>query len=393
MKQPRFIDTSLHGKRILLRVDYNVSLNKDHTIANDTRIKQTLPTIHSLIEKENTLVLLAHLGEPKGYDSSLSLKTVCEDLQSLLPSQRVTLFPTIQALSEALPSQTPQDIFVLENLRFFTGEEANSQEFATSLSRLGEIYMNDAFSVSHRAHSSIVGLPTLLPSFAGLLFQKELTTLSTLLTSPTSPFVVVMGGAKISTKLPLIQKLTAKCDHLLTGGGIANTILYALGKPVGKSVIDREEVDSVRKFLTHLSENNTSLLVPTDVRVGDSLDATQSRIKHIDEIEPQEMILDIGDSTSNEYTTLLSQAKTILWNGPLGYTENPLFAKGTHEVFFSISQNSTAFSVIGGGETLTSIAHEKGLEQITHISTAGGAMLEYLETGTLVGLEALLASV
>ncbi len=392
MKQPRFIDSSLKGKRILLRVDYNVSLHKDHTIANDARIKQTLPTIQKLIEQENTLVLLAHLGDPVGYDSSLSLKRVCEDLQALLPSQRVTLFPTIHSLSEALPSQTPDDIFVLENLRFFKGEEANNREFALSLSRLGEIYVNDAFSVSHRAHSSIVGLPSLLPSFAGLLFQKELTTLSTLL-SPTHPFVVVMGGAKISTKLPLIQKLTAKCDHLLTGGGIANTILYSMGKKVGKSLVDYDEVSTVKNFLARLSENNTSLLVPHDVRVGDSVETVQSMVKHIDEIENEEMILDIGDSTSNEYSTLLSQAKTILWNGPLGYTENPLFAKGTHDVFQAIAHNSQAFSVIGGGETLTSIAHEEGLEQISHISTAGGAMLEYLENETIVGLTSLLSSV
>lgn len=381
--------SQIDNKRVLVRADYNISLNKDHSIGNDTRIKQSLPTLTYLMEHGCKIILLSHLGEPTGFDIALSLSPIRDDLAKLLPTSTVTLFPTIQALTEALPRQQSSDIFLLENIRFLSGEQANDPQFSQTLSSLADVYVNDAFSVSHRKAASVVGIPSLLPSFGGLLLKKEITTLEPLLSNPLHPFVVILGGAKISTKLPLLTKLSAHADTVIAGGGIANTLLVAQGTPLGKSLVEEDMLDLAKEYLTHLDTNHTTLLLPSDVVVGDTIDATTSTIKSTSEIGTTDMVLDIGPNTIQTYTKSLSLAKTILWNGPLGYFENPLFRKGTDATYEAIATNNQAISIVGGGETIAALANESHPERITHISTGGGAMLEYLEKGTLPGIAAL----
>lgn len=382
-------DAELSGKRILVRNDFNVSLNASHKIANDERIRQAIPTISFLQKNQNKLILTSHLGDPDGYDPTLSLQVVKDDLQTLLPNATITLFPTIQALKDALSRQTVDDIFLLENLRFLPGEQKNDPELAKLLASLADIYVNDALSVSHREAASIIGLPAFLPAYGGLLLRKELDALSPLLASPDSPYVVILGGAKISTKLPLLMKLAQLCDTLLVGGGLANTLLLAKGLQVGKSLVESDELESVKTFLQHCEQEKARLILPTDVIVAGEKDATTATTKRVSEIEETDMILDIGSQTATEFSQVIASARTVLWNGPVGYTENSLFKKGTDAIYDAIVANKSCVSILGGGDTITALAKEEHLDSITHISTAGGAMLEYLEKGTLPGLEAL----
>lgn len=382
-------DAELSDKRILIRNDFNVSLNAAHKIANDTRIRQAIPTISFLQKNQNKLILTSHLGDPDGYDPTLSLQLIKDDLQALLPNTTVTLFPTIQALKDALAQQTVEDIFLLENLRFLPGEQKNDPILANLLASLADVYVNDALSVSHREAASIIGLPSLLPAYGGLLLRNELEALSPLLSSPDSPYVVILGGAKISTKLPLLMKLAHLCNTLLVGGGLANTLLLAKGLQVGKSLIESDEVESAKAFLQHIDQENAHLILPTDVLVAEKADATSCTTKLASELQDTDMILDIGPQTVKSFNHAITSAKTILWNGPLGYTENPIFTTGTDAIYHAIVSNTHSVSVLGGGDTITALAKEEHLDSITHISTAGGAMLEYLEKGTLPGLEAL----
>lgn len=382
-------DVEIINKRVLIRNDFNVSLNQSHKIANDQRIRQAIPTISYLLKNQNKLILTSHLGEPKGYDKNLSLQVVKEDLERFLPDYTIILFPTVQTLKEALPKQTIREIFLLENLRFLPGEQQNNEQLARTLASLADIYVNDAFSVSHREAASIVGLPHLLPSFGGLLLKQEIQALSPLIEHPQSPYIVVLGGAKISTKLPLLTKLAHLCDTILVGGAMANTFLLAKGLSVGKSLVENEEVDAAKQLLTTRSDKTAEIILPLDVCVGDSLNTTHASTIGVDSISATDMILDIGPKTQELFSETLHAAQTILWNGPLGYTENPVFKGGTDAVYDAIIANTHCISIIGGGDTITALAHEEHTQKITHISTAGGAMLEYLEKGTLPGLEAL----
>jgi 3-phosphoglycerate kinase len=381
-------DVEIINKRVLIRNDFNVSLNQSHKIANDQRIRQAIPTISYLLKNQNKLILTSHLGEPKGYDSSLSLRVIQEDLERFLPDYTIILFPTIQTLKEALPKQTVREIFLLENLRFLPGEQKNDAHLAQSLASLADIYVNDAFSVSHREAASIVTLPHLLPSFGGFLLKQEIHALAPLLEHPQSPYVVVLGGAKISTKLPLLIKLAQICDTILVGGAMANTFLVAKGLPVGKSLIEANEIDHARTLI-HLSRSKADIVLPIDVSVGDSTEATVLTTKSVEAVSESDMILDIGPRTQALFSKIIDEAQTILWNGPLGYTENPVFKTGTDAVYEAIIANPHCISIVGGGDTITALAHENHIQKITHISTAGGGMLEYLEKGTLPGLEAL----
>jgi phosphoglycerate kinase len=390
MPNIQFIDDiEIINKRILIRNDFNVSLNKDHKIANDERIRQAIPTINYLLKQQNKLILTSHLGEPKSYDPSLSLAVIKDDLASFLPGYTITLFPTIQEMKNNLSRQTIHDIFLLENLRFLPGEGTNDPELARLLASLADIYVNDALSVSHREAASIVGIPSLLPAYGGLLLKKELQALSPLLEHPEMPYVVILGGAKISTKLPLLMKLAAVCDMILVGGGLANTILLASGLTVGKSLVETDETESVKAFISHIDQQRAKLILPTDVLVAENADASFATAKPVSEIVETDMILDIGPQTAQRFSQEIAAGKTILWNGPLGYTENPVFKTGTDAVYEAIIANTNCISILGGGDTITAIAKEEHLDKITHISTAGGAMLEYLEKGTLPGLYSL----
>jgi phosphoglycerate kinase len=382
--------TEFTHKRVLLRVDFNVSLNPNYSIADDTRIRQSLPTIEYLLKRKNKLILIAHLGRPLKREPHASLKPVAKDLQHYLPHHRVRLIDDFLSpeYRDGL-DQEEKEVLMLENIRYYPGEEANDPVFAKQLAKLADIYVNDAFSVNHRAAASIVAITNFLPSYGGLLLQKEIMMLDTLLKHPKKPVVTVMGGSKISTKIKLVDRLIEISDTVLIGGGLANNFLLAKGITVGKSIIEKNEILHTKRLLAHARQHHTRLLFPVDVVVSTKSDAQIGTIKAITEIGPHEAIFDIGPHTQAEFGTELAKAKTILWNGPVGYFENPAFKRGTDFLYYAIAENRQATSVVGGGETLAALSRKEHLEAISHVSTGGGAMLEYIEHGTLVGIEAL----
>jgi phosphoglycerate kinase len=385
-----FIDEiTITNKTILLRVDFNVSLNPNHSIADDARIKQSLPTIEYLLTHNNKLILIAHLGEPEKRNAGDSLAPVLKHLQEYLPHNKIVLVNDFIADPEQIAKQTSDEIILLENIRFYPGEQTNDPEFSKQLASLGEIYVNDAFSVSHRKAASIVGLPELLPSYGGLLLKKEITVLDGIMKHPKKPFVAIIGGKKIATKIKFIQKLTAVADYVLVGGGLANTFLAGAGDPVGKSLISEEDISLAKELLAHAKREHTQLLLPTDVVVGKSLDSTTSQVRKANAIEKDEEALDVGPETLADFGKVIDDAHTIVWNGPIGYMENQEFKRGTDFLYYAITNNDHATSVVGGGDTLSAINKKEYLDKITHISTGGGAMLEFIENGTLPGIEAL----
>lgn len=379
-------DTEPSNKRILLRVDFNVSLNGDYTIADDQRIRQSLPTIRLLLKNHNKLILLSHLGRPKGRDPKLSLSKVAEQLHSYLPDFQVSIVDDFLTDKSMINSQQENQILMLENIRYYEGEKKNDPDFVKSLASLSDIYIDDAFAVCHREDASVVGIPSLLPSFGGLLLKNEITAMDMLLQNPQHPFIAILAGAKISTKLPLIQKLLPLVDRLLLGGGLANTLLLAKGMQIGKSIAEPELLKEAKKVLF---EAENKIVLPIDAIVGRATDDPSPVTKPINLIAPDEMILDIGDQTRISFSEIISGAKTIVWNGPLGYFENPLYRQGSKAICKAITDNTQASSIVGGGETLAAIAGSGKLDKITHISTGGGAMLTYLEKGTLPGISAL----
>lgn len=379
-------DSEPKNTTILLRVDFNVSLNGDYTIADDTRIRQSLPTIKLLLKNHNKLILISHLGRPKGRDPKLSLIKVAVQLATYIPGFEVAIVDDFLSDRSQLVSQQETQLLMLENIRFYDGEKNNDQEFAKELASLAKAYVDDAFGVCHREDASVVGIPMLLPSFGGLLLKKEITAMDALLNVPAHPYIAILAGAKISTKLPLIHRLLPLVDHLLLGGGLANTMLLAKGTQIGKSIAEPDLLDNAK---TILAEAGHKIVLPIDAIVGESTDDPTPTNKEIGEIQPSDMILDIGNKTRLLYTEQIAQSKTVVWNGPLGYFENPLYRQGSKAICQAITDTSSATSVIGGGETLAAIAGSGKLEKITHISTGGGAMLEYLEKGTLPGIEAL----
>jgi len=386
----KFVDEiTISHKTVLLRVDFNVSLNPNHAIADDARIKQSIPTIEYLLKHKNRLILIAHLGEPEKRDNEYSLRPVAKHLEKYLPHNKIILIEDFIANPRQLKDQSSDEIILLENIRFYPGEQANDPTFAKQLAALGEIYVNDAFSVSHRKAASIVGLPELLPSYGGLLLKKEITVLDTIMRHPKQPFVAIIGGKKISTKIKFISKLTAVADYILVGGGLANTFLAAEGLPVGKSLISDDDISLAKQLIAHAKREHTHLLLPLDVAVGKALDSTTSEIKKVDGIANDEVALDIGPETQAAFGKVIDEAHTIVWNGPVGYMENQEFKRGTDFLYYSITDNDHVTSVVGGGDTLSAISKKEYLDKITHISTGGGAMLEFIENGTLPGIEAL----
>lgn len=382
-------DVELAHKRILIRVDFNVSLNPNHSISDDARIKQSIPTLAYLLKKQNKLILTAHLGEPKKRNPEDSLSSIAKRLQQYLPKYKIILVNDFLTQKDLFTNQKQDEVLLLENIRFYPGEQKNDPVFAKQLAALGEIYVNDAFSVSHRKAATVVGLPKLLPAYGGLLLKKEITAIEYLMKHPKQPFVAIIGGKKISTKIKVIKKLTSLADHVLLGGGLANTFLAAEGLKTGKSLVSEEDIVLAKELLAHVKRENTNLHIPQDVVVGKSLESDTSTVKKVEELGPQDEALDIGPETQAAYGNIIAKAKTIVWNGPVGYMENPEFKRGTDFLYYAITQNNEAISVVGGGDTLSAIAKKEYLERITHISTGGGAMLEFIENGTLPGIEAL----
>lgn len=386
----KYIDeVELTHKTILVRVDFNVSLNPNHSIADDARIKQSIPTLEYLLKKKNKLILIAHLGDPEKRSADASLSPVVKRLHQYLPDHKVILVDDFQKDASKIKGQKEDEIIMLENIRFYPGEKGNDAAFTKELAALGEVYVNDGFSVSHRKSVSVVGLPEVLPAYGGLLMKKEVTILDKIMKHPEKPFVAIIGGKKISTKIKVIKKLTSAADYVLLGGGLANTFLAADGLKTGKSLVSDDDIAIAKELLAHAKKENTHLIIPQDVIVGKDLDSTESEVRKVEEIQASDLALDVGPETQADFGAIVNEARTIVWNGPVGYMENQEFKRGTDFLYYAITQNEEAISVVGGGDTLSAIAKKEYLDKLTHISTGGGAMLEFIENGTLPGIEAL----
>jgi phosphoglycerate kinase len=386
-------DLDFAGKRVLLRADFNVPL-KDGRVTDDTRIRRTLPTIETLLEGGAKVVVLSHLGRPKGRDPALSLKPVAAVLGRLLGREVAFASDCIGPEAEQAVAALPRGgILLLENLRFHAGEEANDPAFVAALAKLGEVYVNDAFSAAHRAHASTEGLARRLPSAAGRLMQEELQELSLALTNPERPLVAIIGGAKVSTKLDLLESLVGKVNTLIIGGGMANTFLFAEGHAVGRSLCERDLKDTAQRILAKAREAETHILLPIDAVVADELrEGAQADIASVAEIPADKMILDVGPQTLAAIEAALRKARTLVWNGPLGAFETPPFDDATREVALLISRLTRGgylLSVAGGGDTVAALAAAKVQGELSYVSTAGGAFLEWLEGKALPGVEAL----
>ena len=385
-------DAKIEGKKIIVRVDFNISLTEKLTIADDARIRQSLPTVQLLLKNNNKLILISHLNRPEKRDPKHSLKVVSRHLQTLLPGYTVILiddFLTDKG-KEMIAHQKENEIIMLENIRFYREEKKNDGAFVQKLSELADIYVNDAFGVSHRNDASVVGLPHFLPSYAGILLSKEIEIIGNALKKPKKPLVVIIGGAKISTKIDLIGRLIEIADYVLIGGGLANTFLCAQEYPIGKSFCEHAYIDQAKKLLFLAAQKNTAVILPSDVVIGHPKNSENGgEVRKIGEVPHKVSILDIGPETQARFGSIIAKAKTIIWNGPVGYFENSSFKRGTDFIYYAIAQNADAVSIVGGGDTLAAISNEEYLHKITHISTGGGAMLEFIEKGTLPGIKAL----
>jgi len=393
MAKITYIDeVTLTNKKILLRVDYNVSLNEDKSkIADDERISHSLPTIKMLLPK-NKIILVSHLDRPKTRDPKLSLRIVVTRLKKYLPGVKITLVDDfLTGKGDIFEKQKNGEILVLENIRFYPGEKTNDPEFARKLASLADVYVNDGFAVSHRADASIVGVAAILPSYGGTSLKREIIMIGNAIKDPKRPLVTIIGGAKISTKINLISKLIELADHVLLGGGLANVFFRAQRFPIGNSICEYEMVLQARKLLFLAHQKKTKIELPTDVIIGTPTDIKNGGhvVRVGEKISKDMSILDIGPETKARFGAIITKAKTIIWNGPVGLFENPSYRQGTDFIYYSIAHNPDATSIVGGGDTLAAINNKEYLDKITHISTGGGAMLEFIEQGTLVGIEAL----
>ncbi len=380
-------DIDVEGKRVLVRVDFNVPLDRGR-VADDTRIQAALPTIQYLMEQKARVILMSHLGRPKGkVKEELRLTPVAERLAELLDSPVVMAVDCVgEEVETAVDRLRPGDVLLLENLRFRPGEEANDPEFASQLASLGELYVNDAFGTAHRAHASTEGVAHRLPAVAGFLMEKELNFLSKALESPEHPFVAILGGAKISDKIGVVDNLLGEVDALLIGGGMANTFLKAQGHQVGQSLVEEESLPLAREIL---GKAGRKLVLPVDVVVADEFDAeAQSKIVGVEEVPAEWRILDIGPATVERFAQELYTAKTVVWNGTMGVAEFPRFAAGTQAIIEMLAE-SQATTIVGGGETTAAVRQAGLVERMTHVSTGGGASLELLEGKVLPGVAAL----
>ena len=390
MKDIIFIDqTTITNRRILLRVDFNVSLNPDFTISDDVRIKRALPTITYLLKRHNKLRIISHLGRPSGRDKQYSLAKVERRLKTFLPDTNIHLIDDFTSNPPLLDTQTEKEILLFENIRFYPQEQAGDLSFAKSLATLGDVFVNDAFGVCHRHDTSVVGIPRFLPSYGGLLLKKEMTMLDRAIDHPKKPVVAIIGGSKITTKIALLKKLLTLADTVVLGGGLANTFLAATGIEVGKSLYEQDALSQAASLIAHAKASHTELLLPEDIVTGKSMDATESVAKRLTEITASDLILDLGPETQAHIGHIIDSARTIIWNGPVGYIENPIFKRGTDFLYYAITENQNALSIVGGGDTLAALSHKEHVDRITHISTGGGAMLSYIEHGTLPGIDAL----
>ena len=385
-------EKNLNGKRILLRLDLNVPLDNGKII-DTSRIDKILPTLKFLISQNTKIIILSHVGRPRGkIINELSLKPICEDLKNKLNQNVRLIKKKINEINSGdLFDNIDEKIIMLENIRFYYEEEKNDPEFAKQLSHLADIYVNDAFSCSHRAHSSIHAVTNFLPSYSGLQLDTEVNALKKITSEIKKPITCIIGGSKVSTKINIIKNLIPKFDNIIIVGGMANNIIKYMGNNIGKSL--QEDIsDSIIREIFSLSETQScKIIYPQDVIVGKNLNGTP-QIKELNEVLSDEMILDIGPKTISMINNIIDKSNTILWNGPAGYFENPNFANGSIEIAKKIIENnksSKIYSVAGGGDTVSLLNSLNSINDFNFVSTAGGAFLEYLEGKELPGIKAL----
>ena len=386
-------DADVKGKRLLVRVDLNVPM-QDGEVADVSRIERNAPTITEIADRGGKVVLLSHYGRPKGPDPKESLKPVVAAVARIIKRPIAFAEDCVGPIAErAVAALKPGEILCLENTRFHKGEEKNDSAFARQLAQLGDIYVDDAFSVAHRAHASVEAIAHLLPSYAGRAMQEELEALERALHSPERPVAAIVGGAKISTKLDLLGNLITKVETLIIGGGMANTFLAAQGKPVGKSLCENDLIPTARDILAKAKSLDREIVLPVDAVVAQKFAAhVASRVVSVDDVGAADMILDIGPRSIEQAVSVLARSKTLVWNGPFGAFEVEPFDNGTIEVAEAAAELTTdrrLVSIAGGGDTMAALNAADVTGRFTYVSTAGGAFLEWLEGKTLPGVEVL----
>ena len=390
MRKLSIRDLDLQGKRVFMRVDFNVPLASGK-ITDDTRIEAALPSVRYVIERGGRLILASHLGRPKGKpEPKYSLKPVAVRLGELL-GKSVQFAPDCVGpeVEKLVAANANGDVLLLENLRFHSEEEKNDPAFAKQLAALCDVYVNDAFGAAHRAHASTAGIVSYVKqAAAGFLMEKEIQALSHALTNAEKPYVAIVGGAKISDKIELIENFINIANTILIGGAMAYTFFRAKGLPTGKSLVEAEKIDLASQLLAKASSKNVSIELPVDHVVAAGLDSSEAETVLIEQTPPDRMGLDIGPQTILRYSELIHKAKTIVWNGPMGVFENPKFAQGTFAIARAVAE-AKAFSIVGGGDSAAAVAQSGVESKITHISTGGGASLEFLSGQKLPGVEVL----
>lgn len=385
-------DVDVAGKRVLVRVDFNVPL-QDGSVSDDTRIRAALPTLRYLVDHHAKVIVISHLGRPKGEpDQKFSLRPARRTLERLMGRNVVFVDDTIgEAAKEAVERMVEGEIVMLENVRFYPGEKKNDLEFARELSQLADIYVNDAFGAAHRAHASTAGVAEFLPSYAGLLLAREVETLSSMLLEPEKPFVAILGGSKVSDKFGVIDRLIDVVDVLLIGGGMAFTFLAAKGLDIGKSIVEEDWIEPAKEMMAKAKKSNCTLQLPVDFIAADAFaEDANTKVVGREEIPADMMGLDIGPATCELFKSEIATARTIFWNGPMGVFEMKAYETGTREVAEAVGRNNRAVSVIGGGDSVAALK-KFGLEdRVTFVSTGGGASMKLLEGAALPGVEALL---
>ncbi len=385
-------ETSLRDKKILLRLDLNVPLDKEK-ISDTTRIDKILPTLKFLNEQKAKIIILSHVGRPRGKVlKELSLKPICENLQEQLGLSVKLISQNINEIkNKNFFDNFNEKILMLENIRFYAEEEKNDNKFARHLASLGDLYVNDAFSCSHRAHASIVEISKFLPSFSGLQLDLEINALTKITSEITKPITCIIGGSKISTKIEIIKNLIPKFDNIIIVGGMANNFIEYFGHNIGKSIKEKKCAPIIEEIISLSKKEKCEITYPEDVLVSKDLNGSCKK-KELNEILDDEMILDIGPKTIDKVTNIINSSNTILWNGPAGYFENPNFANGSIEIAKTIINNNKLnkiFSVVGGGDTVSLLNSINAVDSFNFVSTAGGAFLEYLEGKKLPGITAL----
>jgi phosphoglycerate kinase len=384
-------DVDWQGKRALVRVDFNVPLDEHQQITDDTRIRAALPTLQYLIDNGSSVVLMSHLGRPKKkVVDTLRLDPVAQRLGELLARNVKKVNEIVgPEVNQAVQALQPGDVLLLENTRFDPREEANDQELAQELAKLADVYVNDAFGAAHRAHASTEGVARYIPAVAGFLMEKEIEYIGGAVENPEKPFVTVIGGAKISDKIGVIENLLGKVDALLIGGGMANTFLLAQGHSVGDSLVEQDSVPMAKDLIGQAEQRGVSLMLPSDAVVADAFDnAANTQVVSVDAVPDGWRILDIGPQTVQQYSNVVKNAKTVIWNGPMGVFEMPKFAEGTRAIAQALAE-SGATSIIGGGDSVAAVEQMGLADKMSHISTGGGASLELLEGKELPGVAAL----